>query len=207
MKESASLDVILAERFSNAQPRSSMSTELVLEARNGDHLAFERLAAAAVDRLHAIAWRVLRDPAAAEDAVQECLVRAWRDLRALRDPERWDAWLYRLLRNACRDEQRRSLRRPIAVAIDAATVTGAARDDLADVARRDQVERGFRMLSVDHRMVLALHFYLGLRPREIAVLLAIPEGTAASRIHYGGRALRAALQAEPTRRAGPGAAE
>ena len=89
-----------------------MTTELVLRARDGDHEAFERLAAASIDRLHAIAWRVLRDPAAAEDAVQDCMVRAWRDLRALRDPDRWDAWLYRLLLNACRDEQRRSRRRP-----------------------------------------------------------------------------------------------
>ena len=173
-----------------------MTTELVLRARGGDHEAFERLAAASIDRLHAIAWRVLRDPAAAEDAVQDCLVRAWRDLRALRDPERWDAWLYRLLLNACRDEQRRSRRRPVVIGIDSGTAV-ADRDELADVTRRDELERGFRRLSVDHRMALALHHYLGLRPAEIAKLLAIPEGTATSRLHYATRALRSALSAPP----------
>src|SRR5262245_32479732 len=86
--------------------------DVVARAQEGDHAAFEKLAAASINRLYAIARRVLRDSTAAEDAVQECLVRAWRDMRALRDPARFEAWLYRLLLNACRDEQRRSRHRP-----------------------------------------------------------------------------------------------
>ena len=170
-----------------------MTGELVRRVQQGDHDAFERLAAASIDRLHAIAWRVLRDPAAADDAVQDCLVRAWRDIRALRDPDRWDAWLYRLLLNSCRDEQRRSRRRPVAVRIELAEHQRTS-GGMDDVARRDELEQGFRKLSVEHRMALALHFYLDLRPREIAHALGIPEGTVLSRLHYGSRALRVALE-------------
>ncbi|HEY8238562.1 MAG TPA: RNA polymerase sigma factor [Candidatus Limnocylindrales bacterium] len=172
-----------------------MSEELVVRARGGDHAAFEQLAAASIDRLYAIARRVLRDQTSAEDAVQEALVHAWRDLRALRDPGRWEAWLYRLLLHACRDEQRRSGRRPQTVEIG--LLGGGATPDASDaVGRRDQLERGFSRLSVDHRMVLSLHFFGGLRPAEIAELLGIPTGTATSRIHYGSRALRAAIEAD-----------
>ena len=172
-----------------------MGEELVRAAQGGDQAAFERLASASVDRLYAIAYRVLRDRAAAEDAVQDCLIRAWRDLRALRDPARWDAWLYRLLLHACRDEQRRSMRRP--VTIDSPVVEPVAQsDEVGDVDRRDELERGFQRLSVEHRMALALHFFGGLRPAEVALALGVPEGTIASRIHYGTRALRAVLDAD-----------
>ena len=172
-----------------------MTQDLVERARRGDHVAFEHLAAGAIHRLYAIARRVLRDPEAAEDAVQDCLFRAWRDLRALRDATRFEAWLYRLLLNACRDEQRRIRRRPVQVDI-AALSPADQRDEVADVERRDELERGFRSLSADHRMVLVLHYYLGLRSNEIADQLGIPEGTVTSRIHYGGQALRRAIELE-----------
>jgi len=171
-----------------------MTNDLVHRARLGDHAAFERLAAASIDRLFALAARVLRDHAAAEDAVQEALFHAWRDLRALRDASRWEAWLYRLLLNACRDEQRRRQRRPVAI-MDLSD-QAAASDDVDAVAQRDELERGLRHLSVEHRMALAMHFYLDMRPGEIADLLGIPEGTVVSRIHYGSRALRAAVEAD-----------
>jgi RNA polymerase sigma-70 factor (ECF subfamily) len=169
-----------------------VAADLVERAQRGDHDAFEVLARSSIDRLYAIASRVLRNPAAAEDAVQECLVRAWRDLRALRDPARFEAWLYRLLLNACRDEQRRSRRRPVEVSFPAIDPIDGG-DGPADVVRRDELERGFRRLTLEHRLALTLHHYLGLPVREVAALLGIPEGTATSRIHYAGRALRAAL--------------
>jgi RNA polymerase sigma-70 factor, ECF subfamily len=172
-----------------------MTTELVRRAQHGDHAAFERLAAASIDRLYAVAYRVLRDAAAAEDAVQDCLVRAWRDVRGLRDVDRWDAWMYRLLRNACHDEQRRRQRRPVTVGMLSIDAVDDG-DDIARIDTRDQVARGFLHLSVEHRMALALHYHLGLGAPEIARLLDIPEGTATSRIHYGTRALRAALESD-----------
>jgi len=170
-----------------------VAADLVERAQRGDHDAFDLLARSSIDRLYAIASRVLRNPAAAEDAVQECLVRAWRDLRALRDPARFEAWLYRLLLNACRDEQRRSQRRPKVV--DIGTATPIASDDLAGVAQRDELARGLDRLSIDHRMALTLHHYLGLRAIDIARVLGVPEGTVTSRLHYGARALRTALEA------------
>ena len=178
------------------------TAELVMRAQRGDHGAFERLAAASIDRLYALAHRVIGDSGAAEDAVQETLVRAWRDIRALRDPDRWDAWLYRVLVNACRDSLRRKRRQPATISIAELDLAGGD-DEVTRVDRRDELNRAFQRLTPEHRMALAMHFYLGMRPGEIALTLGIPEGTATSRIHYGGRALRAALDLEgsvqPTR--------
>ena len=95
-----------------------MTTELVERAQRGDHEAFDALATAAYHRLYAIARRILRDGYAAEDAVQDALIRAWRDLRGLRDRERFDAWLHRLLINACADQARRSRRRRLEITVD-----------------------------------------------------------------------------------------
>ena len=88
-----------------------MTRDLVERARKGDHDAFAELAGAAISRLDATAWLMLRDADRATDAVQNALVRAWRDLPTLRDPDRFDAWLRRLLVNACIDEIRRIRRR------------------------------------------------------------------------------------------------
>ena len=172
-----------------------MQRDLVERAKQGDHDAFEALTAAAFDRLYTVARRILRDADRSDDAVQECLVRAWRDMRALRDPDRWDAWLFRLLINACRDEGRRQRRRGPeirVIAIDRAA-PGDAANDLAD---RDQLERGFRRLNIDQRTVLVMHHYLGMRPPEIAETLGVPVGTIHSRLHYATTALRAVLEAD-----------
>jgi DNA-directed RNA polymerase specialized sigma24 family protein len=133
-----------------------MQRDFVERAQGGDHEAFEALTAAAFDRLYAIAHRILRDADRSEDAVQECLVRAWRDNRGLRDPDRFDAWLHRLLVNACRDEGRR-LRRSAANVRLLMPDHPAPGDAFGDIADRDQPERGFRRLTVDQRSVLVLH--------------------------------------------------
>ena len=169
-----------------------MTTELVERAQRGDHEAFDALATAAYHRLYAIARRILRDGYAAEDAVQDALVKAWRDIRGLRDRGAFDAWLHRLLVNACRDQARRTRRRPIEVpafSID----REEPRDDFAQLADRDELERAFLKLSVEHRTVLVLSHYVGLPAPEIGQILGIPPGTVASRLHYGARAMRAAL--------------
>jgi hypothetical protein len=74
-----------------------MQRELVERAMAGDHGAFAELARASIGRLYAAARLILRDDHRAEDATQEALVAAWRDLSALRDPDRFEAWLHRLL--------------------------------------------------------------------------------------------------------------
>lgn len=89
-----------------------MTSEQVLRAQQGDRDAFADLIRGAYDRLFATAFRITRDREAAEDAVQDAMVRCWRDIRGLRDPDRFEAWLYRLLVNACRDQARLARRRP-----------------------------------------------------------------------------------------------
>ena len=169
-----------------------MASELVERAQRGDHEAFDALATAAYNRLYAIARRILRDGYAAEDAVQETLVRAWRELRSLRDVERFDAWLHRLLVNACKDEVRRLRRRPFEVpvlAIDQPSVE----DQLSQLADRDELERAFLRLTVEQRAALVLTHYLGLSAGEVGGILGIPVGTVYSRLHYGAHAMRDAI--------------
>ena len=126
--------------------------------------------------------------------MQEALVRAWQQLPSLRDPDRFDAWLYRLVVNACADQGRQLRRwskqvRPLlARALD--------RDDTGAVADRELLERGFGRLKPDQRAVVVLHFYSGFSAAEIARMLGIPEGTARSRLHYATEAMRAALEAD-----------
>jgi len=169
-----------------------VTTELVERAQRGDHEAFDALATAAYHRLYAIARRILRDGYAAEDAVQDTLLKAWRELRGLRDPDRFDAWLHRLLVNACHDQARRARRRPLEVDVPVID-RPSARDDFADLVDRDAIEHAFLELTVEHRAVLVLTHYLGLTGPEIAAILRIPPGTVHSRLHYGTEAMRAAL--------------
>ena len=86
---------------------AAVDRQLVIRAREGDHDAFARLAAASIGRLNGIARLILHDYGLAEDAVQESLVEAWRSLRGLRDPDRFDPWLNRILVRACQDARRR----------------------------------------------------------------------------------------------------
>ena len=171
-----------------------MQRDLVEAARHGDHEAFEVLAGAAADRLFAVARLILRDTHLAEDAVQEALVHAWRELPRLRDPERWDAWLYRLIVNACNDQGR--YRRRIAAEVQMIRTEPTATDDVTALGDRDQLERGFRRLKPEHRTAVVLHHYLGLSVPEVADAMGVPVGTAKSRIHYATEALRAALEAD-----------
>jgi len=169
--------------------------DLVLAAQRGDEAAFVDLVRLRADRLYAIAYRVLRDVDRAEDAVQDALVIAWRDLRGLRDPDRFDAWSHRLLVRICIDQASRERRR--AANLRMLPIDGpAAPDDTLTMADRDQLERGFRRLSPEQRAILVLHHYEGYAPSEIAELLGIPPGTARSRLHHAHRAMRAALDAD-----------
>ena len=170
-----------------------MDVELVKRAQQGDETAFASLAVAIGDRLHAVSLRILRDVTLAEDATQAALLSIWRDLPQLRDPERFDGWAYRLLVRACYAEARRERRWSPKLRVLERDASAAA--DLERVAHRDQLERGFRALSVDHRAVVVLHHYLGLSMQEVADALGVPAGTVRSRLFYAMRGLRAALQA------------
>jgi len=173
-----------------------MGRELVERARQGDHDAFAELASAAIRRLDATAWLMLRDTERATDAVQTTLFRAWRDLPTLRDPDRFEAWLHRLLVHACTDEMRRARKRRLDVEITDTTDLPSIVDDISSIADRDQLERGFRRLEPEERAVIVLHHYLDLPLPEVAATLRIPLGTAKSRLYRGLREMRAALDAD-----------
>jgi RNA polymerase sigma-70 factor, ECF subfamily len=168
--------------------------DLVDKASRGDRDAFAALASASVDRLFATARRILQDHDRAQDAVQTALLGAWRDLPSLRDPTRFQQWLQRLLVHACYEEARKQ--RAFRVSVRVVPVEPAVPDSTGWLADRDQLERAFRRLNVEQRAVIVLHFYLGLTSREAAEMLAIPEGTARSRLHYALRILRGAIEAD-----------
>ena len=172
-----------------------MDPELVERAQRGDRDAFASLAVAAGDRLHAVAHRILRDIDLAEDATQQALLAVWRDLPQLRDPARFDAWSYRLLIRACYAEGRRTRRWAPNLRLMPADEPSTT-DGLNSVVDRDQLERGFRRLSIDHRAVVVLHHYLDLPLETVAETLGVPIGTVRSRLHHAMRGLRAALDAD-----------
>lgn len=179
-----------------------MKDDALLDAAaGGDRDAFAALAAPRLDRLFATAVLILRDRGRAEDAVQEALVRAWKDLRSLRDHRRLDAWLRRLLVNACRDESRRGRRHESNIRLlpDHDRPTADSSNELAD---RDAIDRGLRQLSREHRAVIVHHYYLGLSLSEIADALDIPVGTTKSRLHHARMALREAIGSDPQRSEG-----
>lgn len=188
-------DVLVCERGRSSRRTEewTLPSELVERAQRGDHEAFDALATAAYHRLYAVARRILRDGYAAEDAVQDALVRAWREIRGLRDPGAFNAWLHRLLVNACRDQVRRNRRRAVEI-FDLPTERPEPTDDVARLVDRDELERAFLKLSLEHRAVLVLTHYLGLPATEVGAILAIPPGTVASRLHYGTRLMRSAIE-------------
>jgi RNA polymerase sigma-70 factor (ECF subfamily) len=174
---------------------------LVEQAKAGDTDAFELLARMQIDRLYGAARLITGDADIAHDAVQGALIRAWRGLGKLRSSERFGPWLQRLLVRSCHDELRRDRRWSAKLRLVRPDERWIEPSDLAE---RDVVIAALRRVSLEHRTVLVLHFYLGLAPSEIGTRLGIPGGTARSRLHYALAAVRAELEADE--RAGRGGA-
>ena len=178
-----------------------MLRALVDRAKQGDGEAFDALARAVGDRCMAIACRILRDADLAEDAVQAALIVSWRELRTLRDPDRFEPWLHRILTNECYAASRRQRR----WSADIRLLPSPEREEPGDfltVNDRDQLERAFRSLSLNHRTVVVLHHYLDLPLDRVAEIVGAPVGTVGSRLHYATGQLRSALiaDAQPTTR-------
>ncbi len=178
---------------------ANVQRDLVKRAAAGDQEAFESLVRLSAGRLFAIAYRVLRDHDLAEDALQQTLATIWNELPTLRDPDRFEAWSYRVIVRASVAQARHERRGgPIVHLLpnDADAITVRGPDEFDRIVDRDQLERGFRRLTPDQRVVLVLQYYIGLSLAEIADVLGIPVGTAGSRLHHASRALRAALDAD-----------
>ncbi len=170
-----------------------MDTELVIHARNGDQGAFAALADSSYARLHQVAFRILRDRPAAEDATQQAVLSMWQCLPQLRDPDRFEAWSYRLLVNACNSEFRRR-KRILPCVGSASSREPIAPDAFGRLYDRDQLERGFAELSIEHRVVLVMRYYLDLPLETIAQTLDVPIGTVNSRLHRALQRMRDALE-------------
>jgi RNA polymerase sigma-70 factor (ECF subfamily) len=166
--------------------------DLVERAKRGDHDAFEALAGPQVSRLDAAARLILRDPELAHDAVQDGFIRAWQNLPALRDPDRFDAWLRRLVINSCLDIARRRRRR--AIEVELSPIDRATGADLASlVADRDLLDGALRRLDPEWRALVVMHYFLGMPLPEVASALGIPLGTAKSRLHRSLALMRSSI--------------
>ena len=172
-----------------------MDTDLVVRAQRGDKQAYAELAIGVGDRFLAVARRILRDLSLAEDATQQALLSIWQDLPQLRDPARFDAWSYRLLVRACYAEGRKNRRWAINLHVLAADEPPAG-DAFRSIHDRDELERAFSQLSIDHRTVVVLCHYLDLPLDRVAEILGVPTGTVYSRLHYAMRGLRKAFDAD-----------
>jgi len=172
--------------------------DLVARARSGDHDAFATLVSIAVPRLDRIARLILRDPELARDAVQESLIAVWRDLRGLRDVDRFDAWVYRLTVRACVTIAERERRRPH---VSLAWLDPAVPGDVGEaVAEREELDAALRSLDPQRRALVVMHVYAGVPLPEVASALGMPIGTAKSRLSRALATLRVSPP-ETTRRA------
>jgi RNA polymerase sigma-70 factor, ECF subfamily len=171
-----------------------MERRLVEQAMQGDEEAFDVIVGRIGDSLYSVARRILRDTTLAQDATQQALLAAWRGLRQLRDPDRFEAWAYRLVVNACHSEARREGRHSGTLRL-LPHDEPISLDPASQIAIHDELDQAFRQLSVEHRTVVVLVHYLGLTPAEAAEAMGTPTGTARSRLHYALQHLRAALEA------------
>jgi RNA polymerase sigma-70 factor (ECF subfamily) len=172
-----------------------MDHDLVVRVQRGDERAFERLATADYPRLHRVAYSVLGDPALAEDATQQAYLDIWRNVRRLRDPAKYEAWSYRLLVRACYAEAKRQPRWTTSDDLPPAEEPHAV-DGYGAIADRDQLERAFRRVAMDLRVVLALRHLLGMTPDEVATTLGLSRWTVYKRLQSATEAMRAALEAD-----------
>jgi RNA polymerase sigma-70 factor (ECF subfamily) len=155
---------------------------LIELAQQGDNDAYSQLVLAMIVRLDQAARLILHDPELARDAVQDALIRIWRDIPNLRDPGRFDFWVHRLLVNACLDIHRRRTRRVTEVELTPFRhPTGG--DIAGGLADRDLVDAALRGLDPTKRAVVVMHYFLGMPLTDVAAALKTPIGTVKSRLH------------------------
>jgi len=189
------LNVAVGLQYGSRRRGRVVDRELVVRAQRGEEAAFASLLLAYGDRLHATAHHILRDPDLAADAVQQAMVDIWRKLPQLREPDAFIGWAYRIVvRAALAEAKARSAWRIRTEPIRSEGHPFA--DAAARAGDREELERGFATIGLEHRVVVVLKYYVGLSNQEIAVAMDIPAGTVRSRLFHGMRALRAALEAD-----------
>jgi len=172
--------------------------DLVVRAQQGDLAAFEELIRHRLDRLFRTACGILGSPAEAEDATQEACIAAWKKLPSLRDVDRLDAWLGRILLNACR-MQLRTRGRVREITLDDERSTRDLQDPGRMSERMEEVDlviRALDKISVDDRALLVLHHVHHERVASIAATLGIPAGTVKWRLSRARRAVQMAMEGD-----------
>jgi len=193
----ASVEWTAEPGFARAQRRV-----LVERARAGDRDAFASLLERWLGSSLRTAYAIIGDEADARDATQDAFLRAWRELPRLRDPDRFDAWLNRILVNRCRTllaDRRRVSVREIHLSVlpePFEPLSGASAAGDEDSLSFDAVGHAFRRLSANDRTILVLHHLQHLPLKDIAASLGIPVGTAKSRLFTARRSLERALEVE-----------
>ena len=175
--------------------------ELMRRCRSGDGAAMDRLVTRHYDRLFRFCYRTLYDREAAEDAVQQAFLRAYRHAGRFRSEGSFVPWLLAIAANLCRTELRQRPRRPRPVDEAPPLAVGACVE--AEALRRlegAEVYEALALLSPEHRLVVVLFYYEGLTYAEIARVCGCAVGTAKSRLHYALERLRRWLvpPGEPT---------
>jgi RNA polymerase sigma-70 factor (ECF subfamily) len=161
--------------------------DLVSRAKNGDRSAFDHLVGPLVEPAFRLAYGMLHDRNAAEDAVQEAAIRSWRKLNNLRPGTEMRPWFLAIVANQCRTIARG--RWWSVLRLD--DPVGSASTEFEDeFVRSADVRAALRKLSPDHREVLVLHYYLDLPLEEVAAIAGVPIGTVKSRINRGIAAMR-----------------
>jgi RNA polymerase sigma-70 factor (ECF subfamily) len=169
-------------------------------ARHGDLDAFEELMHARLDAIYRLSFAIVGNEPDARDSTQEAFIAAWRRIRELREPDRFEAWLQRIAVNAARMTLRARGRRRVREipAGDVAALAMVSDGTTARIDRSDANVLGAALdrLSFDQRSILVLHHLEGLGLAELAETLGIPIGTVKSRLHTARAALGSALASE-----------
>ena len=157
-------------------------------ARGGAAAEYVCAARGSVDDVYRLAGYLLNDASEAQDAVQEALIKAWRNWRQLRDRESFGPWFERIVVNVCRDRMRRHRTLRMVELDEAAQVETP--DTFAEMIETDRVAAAVARLEPNQRIVIALRFWRDLSLEQVAQRLELPLGTVKSRLHYALRALR-----------------
>ena len=170
---------------------------LVDRAARGDERAFDQLVTPTLPRLLRIASAVLGNGGDAYDALQDSLAIAWRELPNLREADRFDAWVARILVNECRRYIRKAVKtRRIEDAYVQSSTVGLNDEPEPRVAALDRLERAFERLDARQRSLLVLHHLEGLPVSVIATAMEIPPGTVKSQLFAARESLKLALEKE-----------
>jgi RNA polymerase sigma-70 factor (ECF subfamily) len=170
---------------------------LLVRVRPGDAAAFEAALGPLIEQAHRLATAMLHDPSAAEDAVQEASIKAWRKIDRLRPGSEMRPWFLGIVANECRTTLRSRWRRSMVPLADHDAAVGAGLE--ASTATTQDTLRALRELRHKDRVVLALHFYMDMPVEEIAATLGTSVAAAKARLYRAMGTLRRNLEAMETR--------